>query len=103
MADAAFQSPCRRRAAMSARVVLPARLDLPAAAPLVRAILEHEGRDLVLEAGAVTHLGTPGLQVLLSAARTWQESGAALSLEGASERVAEQIGLFGLSPDDLTT
>ncbi|SDK77554.1 STAS domain-containing protein [Aliiruegeria lutimaris] len=87
---------------MSAKLALPARLDLPAAAPLSEAITALRGQDLCLSAEAVTHLGTPGLQVLLSAARSWAADGKSFSLQSCSEALSEQLTIFGIDPDALS-
>ncbi|MEE4120048.1 MAG: STAS domain-containing protein [Paracoccaceae bacterium] len=86
-----------------ATLPLPARLDLSTAAMLAEGLRAHQGADLALDAGDLTHLGTPGLQVLLSACRSWGAAGHALSIENAPETLAEQLAQFGLSEDDLVT
>ncbi|MDF1872059.1 STAS domain-containing protein [Vannielia sp.] len=83
------------------RLALPARLDLPSAGPLATDLKAHVGKPLTLEATACEAIGTPGLQVLLSAAATWRKSGLPLSLEGLSKECAAQLAIFGLTPDDL--
>ena len=88
---------------MSARLDLPERLDLPAAGPLLAELQAARGQDLTLDAQATTHLGTPGLQVLLSAARSWAADGHALALDGLAEGIEAQLALIGLDPGDLTT
>ncbi|MDV7145722.1 STAS domain-containing protein [Tropicimonas sp. TH_r6] len=88
---------------MSAELALPARLDLPAAKPLAEAILALRGKDLRLAAGDVTHLGTPGLQVMLAAVRSWEADGKTLSLSDPSDALTEQLALCGLSPEVLST
>ncbi|WP_213545937.1 STAS domain-containing protein [Vannielia litorea] len=85
----------------SLRLSLPERLDLPAAAPLREAVLEHAGKPLVLDASACESLGTPGLQVLLAAAKSWREANTDLSVEGMSEACEAQLAIFGLTPQDL--
>ncbi|WP_168222984.1 STAS domain-containing protein [Oceanicola sp. D3] len=85
----------------SLRLPLPARLDLPAAAPLRDELLGHAGKPLVLDASACESLGTPGLQVLLSAAKSWREAGVSLSVDALSEECAAQLAIFGLTADDL--
>lgn len=84
-----------------ARHALPARLDLSTAGELAAALRGHTGSDLTLEAGAVTHLGTPGVQVLLAARRSWREAGRALSIADADPGLEEQLGQLGLSLSDL--
>lgn len=86
---------------MSADLALPDRLDLPAAGPLATAILERRGGDLRLDASRVVHLGTPGLQVLLAASRTWRSDGRVLGIAALPETLARQIADLGLSVADL--
>lgn len=88
---------------MSAELALPARLDLPSAKPLAEDILAHKGEDLTLEAGNVTHLGTPGLQVLLAAVRSWKSDDRQLSLSNPTEALSDQLATMGLSPQDIST
>jgi chemotaxis protein CheX len=85
------------------RVDLPARLDLSTAAALAETLKAHRGGDIVLDAGGVTHLGTPGLQVLLAARRSWADAGHSLALEGLVEGVAAQLAMLGLAPSDIAT
>ncbi len=85
----------------SLRLPLPSKLDLPAAAPLRDELLGQEGKPLVIDASPCENIGTPGLQVLLAAAKTWREAGVSLSVEGISEECAAQLAVFGLSSDDL--
>ena len=85
-----------------ARHELPARLDLAAATPLAEALREKAGKDLVLDAAGTTHLGTPGLQVLLAARLSWIESGHELVLENADESFVAQLAQLGLSTADLS-
>jgi chemotaxis protein CheX len=86
---------------MTARYALPSRLDLPAAAPLAEDLRARAGADLLLDADELTHLGTPGLQVLLAAGQSWRAAGHDLRVEGLSDAVAGQVALFGLTPADL--
>jgi len=90
---------------MSAPAVfaLPARLDLTSAAALAEELRGRLGADLALDAGSVTHLGTPGLQVLLAARASWAAAGRALRVENAPDSLAEQLAQFGLSLSDLAT
>ncbi len=85
------------------RVDLPARLDLSTAAALAETLKAHRGGDVVLDAGKVTHLGTPGLQVLLAARKSWANAGHALALQALPEGVASQLATLGLAPSDIAT
>ncbi len=86
-----------------ANLALPARLDLTTAGALAQQLRSHLGGDLALDAGAVSHLGTPGLQVLLSARKSWAASGHTLTLENAPGPIEEQLSQFGLCLADLVT
>jgi chemotaxis protein CheX len=90
---------------MSAPVVysLPSRLDLTTAAALRADLQDRAGADLMLDASSLTHLGTPGLQVLLAARRTWSEEGLTLAIAEAPASVLDQLRQFGLSLSDLVT
>lgn len=81
---------------MTTVLVLPERLDLPAARPLVMDILDHAGGDLTLDAGGVEHLGGLGLQVLLGAARKWRTDGAVLRVNPRSQSFDAALAVFGL-------
>ena len=88
---------------MTARHKLEERLDSTAASPLAGDLRALAGADLVLDASGVTHLGTPGVQVLLSAAASWRASGAMLTVEAPSEAFGEQLAALGLTLRDIST
>lgn len=77
---------------------LPARLDLPAAAPLTEALLAHRRAPLRLDAGEVAHLGGLCLQVLLAAAESWRANGAALQVAPRSEAFIDALDVFAVTP-----
>lgn len=80
---------------MTAAVVLPAVLDLRAAASLKSELLARRGGPLTLDASGVERLGGLSLQVLLSALKTWAADGCALTIAPASEAFADQCRAFG--------
>ena len=86
---------------MTAAIGLAPRLDLPAATPLVQAILAQRGHDLTIDAGQVTHLGALCVQVLACAARTWAADGKALRIPSRSADFDGALALFGLTAQDL--
>jgi chemotaxis protein CheX len=88
---------------MSADIVLPPRLDLPAAAPLADAILGKSGQDLRIDADRVQFLGGLCLQVLLAARIQWLGDGKSLTLSRHSAEFDAALGLFGLALQDLQT
>ncbi len=81
------------------RLALASRLDLPAAAPLHAAILARRGAALELDAGAVGHLGTLCLQVLIAAAAEWRDCGQSLTVAPVSDAFAAALATYGLTPD----
>lgn len=80
---------------------LPAVLDLRAVEPLKAALLEQRGQDLTLDASAVERVGGLGLQLLMSAVKTWQADGKILTFLNVSEAMSEQWLGFGASPTPL--
>jgi chemotaxis protein CheX len=85
---------------MAKRVVLSPKLETAGAAALRDEILPAEG-DLVLDGSGVEHLGALALEVLLSAVALHAQAGHAVSLEQASDRMVENLGRFGLTPETL--
>ncbi len=83
------------------RLTLAARLDLPAAEPLLATLLARRGAALEVDAGAVNHLGTLCLQVLLAAAEDWRARGNVLSVAPVSDAFATALRTFGVSLDAL--
>lgn len=88
---------------MTAELSLSPRLDLAAARPLAQAILAERGKDLMIDAGKVTHLGGLCLQVLASAAMTWRGDGRALALSPRSGDFDAALAIFGLAPASLSS
>lgn len=82
-------------------VPLPECLDLPAAKPLARALLERRGKPIVLDAAAVHQLGAQCVQVLLSARRTWDADGVPLSIVNCAPRMIEDLQLLGIDSTAL--
>src|SRR4051812_15595176 len=74
---------------------LPEIIDVEAAAQLVGDLLAYIGRPLTLDASEVRRLGGLGLQVLLSARKTWAEDRVALGLINPSPVFADTLELFG--------
>ncbi|MCW3780119.1 STAS domain-containing protein [Defluviimonas salinarum] len=85
----------------ASELTLPARLDLTAAGPLQDALLSHRGAALNVDAGAVEHLDTPCLQVLLAAAAEWRALRQHLDVTPMSEAFRDALRSFGLTPPDL--
>ncbi len=98
MRGARFAKDGDRGGAMNS-LTLASRLDLPAAAPLHAAILARRGAELRLDAGAVSHLGTLCLQVLIAAAAEWRDGGHSLTVAPVSDAFAATLATFGMTPD----
>lgn len=81
---------------------LPDSLDLAAAKPLAAALLRRRGRPIVLDAASVHQLGAQCVQVLLSAKRTWDADGFALSIVNCAPRMIEDLRLLGIDSTALT-
>lgn len=79
-------------------LLLPAILDLKAAAPLAAAFLARRGTDIVVDAAAVQRLGGQCLTVLLSARTSWAADARTLTFEHPSPEFRAAIELFGTSP-----
>ncbi len=86
---------------MSDRLALAPKLDLKGATALAEDLRKRRGSDLTLDAGATRHIGTPGLQVLLSAAASWAKDGHTLSLVDVSDACVDQLHLLGFSPESI--
>ena len=74
---------------------LPEIIDVEAATQLAGDLLARGGRPLTLDAANVQRLGGLGLQVLLSARKTWAEDGVALIVIDPSTVFADALELFG--------
>eukprot|EP01037_Dinobryon_pediforme_P016508 gene16508-16686_t len=55
-------------------------LNVTAALPTAKQFIEHRGRDIFVDGANVQHLGGQGLQILLSALRTWTEDVLAMTM-----------------------
>jgi chemotaxis protein CheX len=75
---------------------LPAILDLKAAAPLHRMLLDQRGADLQISGAQVQRLGAQCLQVLLSAQTAWMVDGKVLTITEPSAELVTSLELFGL-------
>jgi chemotaxis protein CheX len=85
---------------MSDPVVLPARLDTSAAITLARALQEHEGKDVLIDASGVDLVGAKAMETLLVAAASWRAAGRSFSIASLPDSARRQLSAMGL--DDLT-
>ncbi|PHP65690.1 hypothetical protein CSC94_17735 [Zhengella mangrovi] len=73
----------------------------PQSAALFDAFREARGKPLVVDASAVRKVDTPGLEICLSAARTWRSDGKALRYENIPDVLDSAIQTIGLTSDDF--
>lgn len=81
---------------------LPERFDSGSAAVVLDSFKRHRGRALKVDASAVRRVGAQGMQILLSATRTWASDGYALSVENPSAELIDAAHLLGLSNSELS-
>jgi chemotaxis protein CheX len=75
---------------------LPESLDLSAATPLAKALIERRGAPIVIDGSQVGQVGAQCVQVLLSAKRTWDADGASLLFVNCAPRMIEDLWLLGI-------
>jgi anti-anti-sigma regulatory factor len=85
----------------TATLTLPENLDSAAAADVRDMFVARRGNALVVDASQVRRAGTQSLQVLISAARTWEADGKSYRVTDASTELLDTIALIGLSREDL--
>ena len=83
------------------KLVLASRLGLGDAAGLVGTLQAHRGGTLEIDASGVVEIGTPCLQVLLSAAASWRGDGQDLRVLAPSASFLATLGYLGLDLDTL--
>ncbi|MBN8530624.1 MAG: STAS domain-containing protein [Alphaproteobacteria bacterium] len=76
---------------------LPPTLTAENAASLRDELLR--ARPTTLDASGVTHIGTPGIQVLLAFSRHMHEEGTSITVKGMSEVLQEALRDLGISTD----
>ncbi len=85
----------------SCLLALPEILDLKAAAPLAAGFLAVRGRPVHVDAAQVNWVGGLCLQVLLSAAKTWQLDEACFSLVNPSSEFIAGLARLGIAIADF--
>ena len=78
-------------------IKLPEVLDTNVAEALAESLLQKRGSQLRLDASRVTRVSMPCVQVMLSAARTWQADKMAFEVTNASEALQKDLKSVGLS------
>ena len=86
---------------MSDAFSLPDRLDTASAAGLLAALQDRRGAAATLDGSGVGFAGALGLQVLVSARRTWDADGQAFRITAPSAALTDACRQLGLSGDDI--
>lgn len=81
---------------------LPPAVDLSSAKAIAADLLEKRGTALAIDATDVGRIGGLGLQVLLSAKKSWEDDGVALTFTKWSDAFERDITLLG-APIELSS
>lgn len=84
---------------MTKELALPTRIDYASLDAIYAEIKEARGEDVILDGSSVKHFGSSGLQLLLSAHRSWDRDGFRFSVANPSEKFSEHLEMLGLNPD----
>lgn len=76
-------------------------LDLNEATNLHGKLMNLRGSDLAIDASAVERAGALCIQVLMSAARTWEEEKLSFTFSKMSDALAKTMQLIGVNYDHL--
>ena len=77
------------------RLTLPANLDVTALGPLLAELASLRGAPLILDGSAVAKTGCLGLQLLISAQRSWAHDNQTLRLVDPSTQLENAFALAG--------
>ena len=81
--------------------ILPDLLDLSTAAAVRQMLLDRRGADLALDASNVRKVSAVGLQVVISAARTWQADGHDFRIETPTRQMRDAFDIMGFDTSGL--
>jgi len=90
-----------RRKTSKAHISLPEKLGANQLSSLFDEISAARGKSLVLDASSVRYIGAQGMQILLSAVKTWKRDGVPLRLTGTTEELREIVSVLGVSSSEL--
>lgn len=76
-------------------------LDLNAAGSLHAKLMAARGSDLVIDASSVERVGALCIQVLMSAAKTWEEEKHSLTFSQMSDALMKTMQLSGVNYDHM--
>jgi chemotaxis protein CheX len=86
---------------MKAHEYVLSGLDTSTAKVLRTELLAHRGQPLTVDASRIQCGGTLGLQVLLSAAKTWEADAISFSVVNPSQTFLESLEILGISHQQL--
>ena len=84
-------------------IALPERLDTATAPQLLAELAPYQDRDICLDFGEVTMLGTLCLQVLMNARHHWAAAGHSVTLQNILPPVEKALADFGATHQALST
>jgi len=99
--DANPLADCLAQKDDSFELKLPESLPGETATFMADLLLSARSNPLAVDASAVARIDTPCLQVLLSAARLWQEDGATMTLSAQSEVFTDNLTTLGLTTAEM--
>jgi chemotaxis protein CheX len=89
------------KASAAKTLSLDSVLDLNAAGSLHSKLMTARGSDLVIDASAVERAGALCIQVLMSAAKTWEEEKCSLTFSRMSDPLMKTMQLVGVDYDHM--
>lgn len=87
---------------MTRDLPLPERMDYASLEAFYAELKDAQGEDIALDGSKVTHLGSCGLQLLLSAWKSWERDGHCLTVANPSDRFLAHLQILGVSSDMFT-
>jgi chemotaxis protein CheX len=93
--------PDEPESAATDALVLPEALDSSSAGGIKDLLLARRGSPIVVDAGQVRRTGMQVMQILISAAQTWQADGQSYVVKNPTQEFLDTIALVGLSREQL--
>jgi anti-anti-sigma regulatory factor len=81
--------------------LLPDLLDISTAAAVRKQLLDLRGSGAVLDASSVRKVSAIGLQVIISAARTWQADGHDFHIDAPTRQMRDAFDVMGFDATRL--
>lgn len=82
-------------------LTLTARITQQTTPDMLEALKEHQNTPLEVDASAVKHIGAPGYEALLAAARSWQAAAVSFAVTAPSSAFIEGLGHIGLAAENF--